>query len=71
MTDKKFQEALLQAGKIVESWPTWKQTSLLVTMMATSPTPRQPIDQVPSSQAIDCNAHPTPNVNMDNSASSM
>ncbi len=49
MTDKKFEEALIAAGKIVESWPTWKQNSLLVTAMATTPAPRQPIKQTSKS----------------------
>ena len=45
MTDKNFEQALRTAGKIVESWPALKQNSLLVTTMATTPAPRQPIDQ--------------------------
>lgn len=44
MMDKKFQEALQAAGKTVDSWPAWKQNSLLVTTMATTPCPRQPVD---------------------------
>jgi hypothetical protein len=42
--DKKFQEALQTAKKTVDKWPTWKQNSLLVTTMATTPIPRQPIE---------------------------
>jgi hypothetical protein len=44
MTDKKFENALKAAEIIVESWPMWKQNSLLVTSMATSLAPRQPVD---------------------------
>lgn len=44
MNDKKFEQALNAAGKIVESWPRWKQNSLLVTSMSTTPTPRQPVN---------------------------
>lgn len=43
MNDKKFEQALNAAGRIVESWPTWKQNSLLVTSMSTTPTPREPV----------------------------
>jgi hypothetical protein len=44
MTDKKFQEALQAAKKTVDGWPSWKQNSLLVTTMATTPSPRQPVE---------------------------
>ena len=40
MTDKKFEEDLQLAAKIVKSWPAWKQTSLQVTAMAKTPAPR-------------------------------
>jgi hypothetical protein len=51
MTDKKFQEALQAARKTVDGWPSWKQNSLLVTTMATTPSPRQPVDCVPRSRS--------------------
>ena len=51
MTDKKFQEALQAAKKTVDGWPSWKQNSLLVTTMATTPSPRQPVDCVPRSRS--------------------
>ncbi len=43
MTDPNLERALERAREIVEKWPRWKQNSLLVTAMATSPTPREPI----------------------------
>lgn len=43
MNDENFKRALQAAVNIVESWPSWKQTSLLVTTMATTPTPRTPV----------------------------
>jgi hypothetical protein len=43
MTDK-FEQALIAAGRIVESWPSWKQNSLLVTSMATNSAPRKPVE---------------------------
>lgn len=43
MTDRKFQQALEAADRIVRSWPTWKQNSLIVSSMSTTPTPREPI----------------------------
>jgi len=36
MTDKQFEEQLQLAASIVRSWPSWKQTSLQVTAMATT-----------------------------------
>lgn len=51
MTDKKFQEALQAAKKTVDGWPSWKQNSLLVTTMATTPSPRQPVDCVSRSRS--------------------
>lgn len=42
MTDQNFARALQQAEKIVETWPSWKQNSLLVTTMAKSPASHQP-----------------------------
>jgi len=51
MTDKKFEEDLQLAARIVKSWPAWKQTSLQVTAMAKTPTPR--IQNLPS-QTIEC-----------------
>ena len=50
MTDKKFQEALQAARKTVDGWPAWKQNSLLVTTMATTPSPRQPVESASSSR---------------------
>jgi hypothetical protein len=43
MTDENFKRALKTAVNIVESWPSWKQNSLLVTTMATTPAPRTPV----------------------------
>ena len=51
MTDKKFEEDLQLAAKIVKSWPAWKQTSLQVTAMAKTPGPRT---QTSSTQTIAC-----------------
>ncbi len=51
MTDKKFEEDLQLAARIVKSWPAWKQTSLQVTAMAKTPTPRI---QNPPAQPIEC-----------------
>lgn len=53
MTDKNFQQALNAAHRIVESWPAWKQNSLLVTSMATNPAPRQPIIDAPERVTAD------------------
>jgi len=42
MTDTRFKDELQLAARIVQSWPAWKQTSLQVTAMATTPAPRPP-----------------------------
>lgn len=46
MTDKKFQQALQSADRIMQDWPLWKQNSLLVSSMSTTPAPREPIPSV-------------------------
>lgn len=38
-----LRKALNRAEEIVATWPVWKQTSLLVTAMATTPHPRDPV----------------------------
>ena len=40
--DPDFKKALNRAEEIVSTWPAWKQTSLLVTAMSTTPQPREP-----------------------------
>ena len=55
MTDKKFEEDLQLAAKIVKSWPAWKQTSLQVTAMAKTPAPRtQNLSAQTSAQTSEC-----------------
>ena len=54
MTDKKFEEDLQLAAQIVKSWPAWKQTSLQVTAMAKTPTPRTQTSSIPASECGQC-----------------
>ena len=51
--DKSFEDALETASRIVETWPKWKQDSLVVSSMATSPVPREPIEPASDAEIAD------------------